>query len=93
LSRNDSTSQDTIFGRLVVEQKFCTEQELKKCRHEQKNRSTPISVEELLLEFEYITESQAERLKSSITESKTAANQIPGYKVLGKLGSGAMAVV
>jgi serine/threonine protein kinase len=93
LSRNDSTSQDSIFGRLVVEQRFCTEQELKRCRHEQKNRSTPTSVEELLLEFEYITESQAERLKSSITESKTAANQIPGYKVLGKLGSGAMAVV
>lgn len=78
---------------MVVEQRFCTDQELKRCRHEQKNRSTPISVEELLLEFEYITESQADRLKLSITDNKTAASQIPGYKVLGKLGSGAMAVV
>ncbi len=67
MSRNDSTSQDTLFGRLVVEQRFCTEHELKKCLHEQKNRSAPTSVEELLLEFEYLTESQAERLKSSIT--------------------------
>ena len=54
MSRSDSTSQDTIFGRLVVEQRFCTEQELKRCRHEQKDRSTPTTVEELLLEFDLI---------------------------------------
>jgi serine/threonine-protein kinase len=41
----------------------------------------------------YVTPSQAERLKTSIKMSKAAAHQIPGYKILGKLGAGAMAIV
>jgi serine/threonine-protein kinase len=52
-----------------------------------------MTLEELLLKHGFMTKSQAERLKGSITESKSAAGRIPGYKVLGKLGSGAMAVV
>jgi len=41
----------------------------------------------------YVTESQSERLKKSLKEQKAAAHRIPGYKILGKLGSGAMAIV
>jgi len=46
-----------------------------------------------MIELGYITASQAERLKSSISDSKDAAHHIPGYKILGKLGAGAMAIV
>jgi eukaryotic-like serine/threonine-protein kinase len=93
LSRNDSTSQDTMFGRIVVEQRLCTDNELKQCVKELKNRTAPATLEDLMLEYGYITLTQADRVKNTLRESKTTANQIPGYKVLGKLGSGAMAVV
>ena len=41
----------------------------------------------------FITKNQAKRVRERIKESKSAAGQIPGYKVSDKLGSGAMAVV
>ncbi len=93
MSGNDSTNQDTIFGRMVLEQSLCSDVELKQCVEEMKNRTSPATLEDLMLEYGYITMTQSERVKNTLRESKTAANQIPGYKVLGKLGSGAMAVV
>jgi len=46
-----------------------------------------------MIDLGYVTPTQAERLKKSIKESKAAVHQIPGYKILGKLGAGAMAIV
>jgi len=82
-----------MFGRIVIEQRLCTDEELKQCIEELKSRTSPATLEDLMLEYGYITLTQADRVKNTLRESKTAANQIPGYKVLGKLGSGAMAVV
>ena len=95
MSSNDTTSSDTLFGRMALEQRLCTENELQRCQKELKSRidTEPTTLEQLLLEHRFLTKTQAERLRNSIKESKAAANQIPGYKVLGKLGSGAMAVV
>ncbi|HEG43103.1 MAG TPA: serine/threonine protein kinase [Phycisphaerales bacterium] len=95
MSSNDSTNQDTIFGRMAIEQNLCTENEIQKCEDRRQSLSSevPMTLEELLLKHGYLTETQADRLKGSITESKGEAGRIPGYKVLGKLGSGAMAVV
>ncbi len=90
------TSQDTLFGRIVLEQSLCTESELERCQKELKARlkaNEASTMEQLLLEYGFITVTQAVRLKDNIKESKAAAGKIPGYKVLGKLGSGAMAVV
>jgi serine/threonine protein kinase len=80
---------------MALDQRLCTEPELQRCQKELKSRidNEPTTLEQLLLEHRFLTKTQAERLKNSIKESKAAANQIPGYKVLGKLGSGAMAVV
>jgi serine/threonine-protein kinase len=80
---------------MALEQRLCTENELQRCQKELKSLSDtePTTLEQLLLEHRFLTKTQAERLRNSIKESKAAANQIPGYKVLGKLGSGAMAVV
>lgn len=80
---------------MALDQKLCTEPELQRCQKELKSLidSEPTTLEQLLLEHRFLTKTQVERLKNSIKESKAAANQIPGYKVLGKLGSGAMAVV
>jgi serine/threonine-protein kinase len=46
-----------------------------------------------MVEKQVLTPSQAARLKGSIRESRDVSTQIPGYRILGKLGSGAMAVV
>lgn len=80
---------------MAIEQNLCTENEIQKCeeRRESLSGEVPMTLEELLLKHGYLTDTQAFRLKTSITESKGEAGRIPGYKVLGKLGSGAMAVV
>ncbi len=92
---NDTTSYDTILGRIVVDQKLCTEEEVNLCKEEQKARASddPATLERMLLEKRYMTKSQVLRVREIVRESKDASGQIPGYKVLGKLGSGAMAVV
>ncbi|RKY10598.1 MAG: serine/threonine protein kinase [Planctomycetota bacterium] len=80
---------------MALEQRLCTESELQRCQEEQRNRAAenPATLEELMLEYGFVTKTQAERLDASIEESREAHRRIPGYKVLGKLGSGAMAVV
>jgi serine/threonine-protein kinase len=95
LGSAETTNYDTILGRMVVDQRLCTEDEIRYCKDEQKARasSSPVTLEQLLLEKHFLTKTQAKRLRDAIRESKDASSQIPGYKVLGKLGSGAMAVV
>ncbi len=89
------TNYDTIFGKMMVEQGLCTDDELRQSLKELESRSkvNPTILKELMVELGYVTTTQAERLKESLKESKAAAHQIPGYKIVGKLGAGAMAVV
>ncbi|NIA16802.1 MAG: protein kinase [Planctomycetes bacterium] len=89
------TNYDTIFGRAAIEQGLCTETELKHCRQELRDRSSerPGTLEEILIRKGYITPSQAKRVREAARVGKDVAEQIPGYKILGKLGAGAMAVV
>lgn len=84
-----------MFGRSVIDQNLCTEIELQRCFSEQKARAggIPVTIEELLVESGFITKTQAERIRTGIRESKKVADRVPGYKIMGKLGSGAMAVV
>ncbi len=80
---------------MAIDQGLCTDEELRQSLDELKSRSSvnPAILKDLMVELGYITESQAERLGTGIKESKAAAHQIPGYKIVGKLGAGAMAVV
>ncbi|MCE5341657.1 MAG: serine/threonine protein kinase [Planctomycetaceae bacterium] len=91
------TNYDSIFGKLVLDQGFCTEDELTYCKKQLKDRAAenPATLEQLLLSNRFITPNQAKRVKQVSKEStkEGAAEQIPGYKVLGKLGAGAMAIV
>jgi len=89
------TSYDSLFGKLAVEQGLCTDDELRRSIQELKERRKvdPLMLQDLMVELGYVTASQAERLKTGIKESKVAAQQIPGYKIIGKVGAGAMAVV
>ncbi|MBN2272077.1 MAG: serine/threonine protein kinase, partial [Sedimentisphaerales bacterium] len=69
--------------------------ELKHAIAERKARSQtdPAMLKDVMVELGFLTATQAARLKAHIRESKTAATKIPGYKILGKIGAGAMAVV
>ena len=89
------TSYDTVFGKMAVEQGICTDQELRDSlsEFEIRRKVNPTMLRDVMVELGYITESQSERLKVSIKEHKAAAHRIPGYKILGKLGMGAMAIV
>lgn len=80
---------------MAVEQNLCSEEEFKKCgAHLRKVAATnPTNMPALMVKHGFITKNQARRVREMIKESKSAAGQIPGYKVSGKLGSGAMAVV
>jgi serine/threonine-protein kinase len=91
----NETSYDTLFGKMAVEQGLCTNDEFTNSLKELQVRRkvTPVGLINLMVELGYVTGTQAERLKKSIKESKTAAHQIPGYQILGKLGAGAMAIV
>lgn len=95
MAGNEQTSNDTLFGRIAVDQKLCTEDEVRAAQEERKRRAaeSPAPLEQILLEKQFITPTQADRLKLVIRDSRDSSSQIPGYKVLGKLGSGAMAVV
>jgi len=91
----NETSIDTIFGKLAIEHELCTEDELRHCRREFESRraKAPATLDAIMVDMGCITKAQANRLKVSITETKVAAKEIPGYQILGKLGAGAMAVV
>lgn len=91
----DETSYDTLFGRVALEQGLCTKEELRRAVEEMKIRreTNPIALADLMVELGYITRNQAVRLKVRLRESRTAPHQIPGYKIHGKIGAGAMAVV
>ncbi len=91
----NETSYDTMFGKMALDQGLCTDHELRLCLKEMETRRkvNPVILKDLMIELGCITKSQAERLHIGIKESKAAAHQIPGYRILGKLGAGAMAIV
>ena len=89
------TNYDTLFGITAVDSGLCTKQELQKSQKKQKveSQSNPILLSDLMVALGYVTKNQAQRLLTDLKTSKSTAQKIPGYKILGKLGAGAMAVV
>ncbi len=84
---------DTMLGKLVVQKGMATPEEVELC-HALVRESTdePRTLGDLLVEREFMTGRQLDRLKSEF-EAKRSTEQIPGYKIKQKLGSGAMATV
>ncbi len=86
---------DTIMARVVVDQGLATPEEVQQCLELQRalvEDANQRSLTDLLVENSYITERQAKRLRE-FAEAERSGQQIPGYKILGKLGAGAMATV
>lgn len=89
------TNIDTLVGKLVVDQGLATAEEVRHAlemarqnREDQNQRS----LVQILVDNEYVTRRQVSRLKQLI-EAERSDQKIPGYKVMRKLGAGAMATV
>jgi serine/threonine-protein kinase len=80
---------------MAVDQGLCTDKELRHSLKELQTRrqDNPAVLMDLMVELGYVTRNQAERLKTNIKGAKPPAHQIPGYKIIGKVGAGAMAIV
>jgi eukaryotic-like serine/threonine-protein kinase len=94
-----TTNIDTIVGRLVIEQGLATPEEVQKCFTKAKGSDDSVddrgpgqSLAQMLVNNDYITKRQLARLRESI-EAERSGQAIPGFRILGKLGAGAMAKV
>lgn len=86
---------DTELARLVVDQRLATQAEVEHCLDlmvQVAEESGERSMADILVEQGVVTANQISRLKKQLDESRRA-QEIPGYRVLDKLGSGAMAHV
>ncbi len=96
----DGTNIDTLIGRLVIDQGLATPEEVKHCltltRTEEgevkDSEKLSSSLAQVLVNKEYVTKRQIARLREAI-EAERSGSSISGYKILGKLGAGAMATV
>lgn len=94
-SSRSGSSLDTMLGKLVFDRGLITKDELDECTNELRSRAAtgdPRTMEDILVEREYLTRRQIHRLKTDL-EADRSSQRIPGYKVIKKLGSGAMATV
>jgi eukaryotic-like serine/threonine-protein kinase len=89
------TNVDSILGKLVVDKQFCTDSEVRECWDVIKNlarQDKPHSLADALLAQGYVTKSQLDRVVKAIDDARPT-HRIPGFQILEKLGSGAMATV
>lgn len=90
-----STNIDTIIGKIVVDQGLATAEEVQQCLEQARSSSqegNAKSLPLLLVQNDYITRRQLARIRAE-AEAQRSGQQIPGYKILGELGKGAMATV
>ncbi len=91
---SSGASIDTEFGRMVVEQSLATKADLEQCLtvHGSLGQDeVHKDLAQIMVEAHVITKGQMVRVKKAIEESR--GQQIPGYRLLSRLGQGAMATV
>lgn len=95
MANSEPSKQDTILGRVVVEQGLCTREEVDDCvamQSELAKDQNARSLADLLIQNGCLTQSQIDRIRPQVEEAGNY-QQIPGYQILSKLGAGAMATV
>ncbi|MEQ8318460.1 MAG: serine/threonine-protein kinase [Phycisphaerales bacterium] len=88
---------DTALGRLVVDYGLATREEVDLCKDrlreaEAAEEAGQRSLAVELVDQDFVTKRQIARLKA-ILDAERSGQKIPGYRLLGKLGAGAMATV
>lgn len=86
-----SAGFETLLGKIVVDRGLAAEEEVEACRAQQK-QDPGSALADLLVSRQYLTRSQLERLRAEF-EAERTQQRIPGYRILKRLGSGAMATV
>ncbi len=86
-----SAGFETLIGKIVVDRGLAAEEEVVACRRQQEQ--TPGSaLADVLVNRHFVTRSQLDRLRQEF-EAERTQQRIPGYRVIRKLGAGAMATV
>ena len=86
---------DTVIGRTIVDRGLVTSDELDEAMSivaERRKLEPATTLPSILLEEELLTPKQLERVRGEV-EADSTSQRIPGYKILQKLGAGAMATV
>jgi len=86
---------DTIVGRMAIDNQLATPEEVQHCLELAKSvvqDGNEQSLAQLLVKNDYITRRQMSRLRE-MAQAEKSGQKIPGYKIIGKLGAGAMATV
>ncbi len=86
---------DTVLGKLIVHRGLATSEDLDVAGtllRESIQSDEPRTLSDVLVEHHFLTRRQLDRLKSEF-EAKRTTEQIPGYKMKRRVGSGAMATV
>ncbi|MCH2140175.1 MAG: serine/threonine protein kinase [Phycisphaerales bacterium] len=83
---------DTMLGKKILAAGLITEDELDQCRVEAGEEASDRTLSDLLVERHLMTDRQLERLRKEFEASKSS-QKIPGYRIMKKLGAGAMASV
>lgn len=97
-ARTSTGGFDTMLGKVVVETGLVTPEEIELCNSLLRESSSdsgtdePRTLVDLLIENDFVTRRQIERVRSDF-EAKKSSQRIPGYRIIRKLGSGAMATV
>src|SRR6185436_19704531 len=88
-----SANLDSEIGKAIVDLGLATKTEVDFCKEQQKQSSDPNqrSLADVLIEHNFITVNQAKRIRTKLEEGRRS--QIPGYRLLEKVGKGAMATV
>jgi len=89
-------AEESYFARYVVEHKLASEEEVKKClarKEDLASRGKRVSLTSVMVEQGVLTAAQVKRLESSEDSATRPAQQIPGFQILERIGSGAMATV
>ncbi|MEE2907800.1 MAG: serine/threonine-protein kinase [Planctomycetota bacterium] len=91
----ESTGFETMLGKLVVDQGLITDEELQQCSNEliaARSEGEITTLEEALITHQFVTRRQLDRLRKEFDATKSP-QKIPGYRMMKKLGAGAMATV
>lgn len=94
MESNKENHFDSVLGRMVTEQGFATAQEVEDCLALQKQLDSGGNQQmlaDLLVANGAVTQKQIDRLIP--TEDHKPTHELPGFKLYGRLGSGAMATV
>jgi eukaryotic-like serine/threonine-protein kinase len=86
---------ETILGKLVVDTGLVTTEELRECTdllQDADGNATGHTLADVLVNHQFVTLRQLERLQSDF-DTRKSTQRIQGYRIIKKLGAGAMATV